>query len=61
MPRPGASRLPWIPPWDTGLAVAQASELMSWGARDAYVSAIQDISRAPVPKSGAGTSRPGPR
>jgi len=27
----------------------------------AYVSAIQDISRSPVPMSGAGTSTPGPK
>lgn len=47
--------------WLIGLPVTQACALMSWKPTVlAYVSAIQDISRSPVPMSGAGTSTPGP-
>lgn len=47
--------------WLIGFPVTQACALMSWKPTVlAYVSAIHDISRSPVPMSGAGTSTPGP-
>ena len=48
-----------MPPWEKGLPVVQAMALMSSGCRLRYVSAIQAISRSPVPISGAGTLRAG--
>ena len=45
-----------------GFPVTQAEALMSENPTVLEkVSAIQDISRSPVPMSGAGTSMPGPR
>ncbi len=54
-PRPVASVRPTMPPVATGLPVTQARELSSLVFIRAYWSAIQAISRSPVPMSGAGT------
>ena len=54
-PRPVASTRPWMPPACGGFPVTQALALMSVVFIRAYWSAIQAISRSPVPMSGAGT------
>ena len=54
-PLPVASVLPAIPPLFTGLPVTQAHAFKSVGFKRLYSSAIQAISRSPVPTSGAGT------
>ena len=54
-PRPVASTRPRMPPACGGFPVTQALALMSVVFIRAYWSAIQAISRSPVPMSGAGT------
>ena len=50
-----ASTRPAMPPALSGLPVTQAEALMSVVFIRRYWSAIQAISRSPVPMSGAGT------